>query len=173
MGVLHHPPPDQRSLHSLASSTQNRSQSSQQDTFSTRPTSPCSENSVQTRYINMLLGIDTIPKMHTIYAAFCQWILLAGFIIFPGTFTSLSSSQVVADNAAAETVLETVQNVPLIYVAAVCCGVGALGLVGLWWTWRTNFVWIINKIFMPGMLNSLAGLVGVCVNVYSQQGGTW
>ena len=46
-------------------------------------------------------------------------------------------------------------------------------MIWLWWRWRTNFVWLLNKIFMPGCLNSLAGLISTLTNVYSQQGGSW
>lgn len=34
-------------------------------------------------------------------------------------------------------------------------------------------MWILNKIFLPGCLNSFAGLISTLVNVYSQQGGDW
>jgi hypothetical protein len=46
-------------------------------------------------------------------------------------------------------------------------------MIWLWWRWRENFVWLLNKIFMPGCLNSLAGLISTLTNVYSQQGGSW
>lgn len=39
--------------------------------------------------------------------------------------------------------------------------------------WRTNYVWLLNRIFLPGCLNSLAGLIATFVNVYSQQNGKW
>lgn len=34
-------------------------------------------------------------------------------------------------------------------------------------------MWLLNKIFLPGALNSFAGLISTLINVYSQQGGTW
>lgn len=46
-------------------------------------------------------------------------------------------------------------------------------MIWLWIRYRTNYVWVINHIFLPGCLNSLAGLVSTMVNVYSQQGGHW
>ncbi len=46
-------------------------------------------------------------------------------------------------------------------------------MIWLWWRWRDNFVWLLNKIFLPGCLNSLAGLISTLINVYSQQGGAW
>lgn len=34
-------------------------------------------------------------------------------------------------------------------------------------------MWLLNRIFLPGCLNSLAGLISTLINVYSQQGGNW
>lgn len=34
-------------------------------------------------------------------------------------------------------------------------------------------MWLLNRIFLPGCLNSLAGLIGTLINVYSQQDGAW
>ena len=96
-----------------------------------RPAFPTRQNSVQTRYMDMLLNLDTIPRMHNIYAAFFSWILLAGFVIFPGTFTSLSKSLEPESDTAKE-FLDHVKHVPLLYVAAFCSGLGALGMLWLW-----------------------------------------
>jgi len=126
--------------------------------------------------MNMLLDLDIIPRMHNIYASFFTWILLAGFIIFPGTFTSLSS---LADDSAlnnsktASDFVRRVKHVPLLYIAAFCSGIGAMGMIWLWWRWRANYVWLLNRIFLPGCLNSFAGLISTLVNVYSQQDGKW
>jgi len=97
-------------------------------------------------------------------------------VIFPGTFTSidsLSSDERVQDSAAARALVNSVKHASLLWVAGFCCAIGAGGMIWLWWTWRHNFVWLLNKIFMPGCLNSIAGLMNTLVNVYSQQGGTW
>jgi hypothetical protein len=138
---------------------------------------PNRQNSAQTRYINMLLDLDTIPRMHNIFAAFFTWILLAGFVIFPATFTSLSArldSDEFKNNPQAEALLKLSSNKEwLVYIAAICSGLGALGMIWLWWRWRTNYVWLLNRIFLTGCLNSLAGLISTLVNVYSQQAGVW
>jgi hypothetical protein len=124
---------------------------SRPQTSSTAGTVPGRQNSMQTQYMGMLLGLDTIPRLHNIMASFATWILLAGFIIFPGTFTTiqrLDNSQAVQGNAAASSVLDGFKNTPLLVVAGICCGIGAAGMIWLWWTWRTNYVWLLNKIFM-------------------------
>ena len=46
---------------------------------------------MDSQYVAMLLALDDIPTLHNVYAAFFNWILLAGFILFPGTFTSLKN----------------------------------------------------------------------------------
>jgi len=91
----------------------------------------------------MLLALDTIPRLHNILASFFTWILLAGFVIFPGTFTSIQSldtnSEVSASHTATE-ILHTVKHIDLLVIAGICCGIGAGGMVWLWWRWRENFV---------------------------------
>lgn len=47
-----------------------------------------------TQYVRMLLAIDAIPIVYTLLALFFNWILLAGFIIIPGTLTSLENLQI-------------------------------------------------------------------------------
>lgn len=40
--------------------------------------------SVQTRYMEMLLHLDKIPRLDNILASVFTWILLAGFLVIPG-----------------------------------------------------------------------------------------
>lgn len=126
-----------------------------------------------TRYIDMLLGLDQVSPFHNILASCFVWILLAGYIVFPATFTSLQKSAFddKADTRLKSQVLATARNIPLLYVAAVACGVGVLGCVWLWWKHRGNYVWVVNRIFLPSLMNSVAGLVSTLVNVYSAQEG--
>ena len=49
--------------------------------------------SVQTRYVDMLLHLDTIPRLDNILASLFTWLLLAGYLVFPATFISLSESK--------------------------------------------------------------------------------
>ncbi|KAL9112998.1 MAG: hypothetical protein Q9227_002863 [Pyrenula ochraceoflavens] len=134
--------------------------------------------SVQTRYMQMLLHIDEIPRMHNILAAFFTWVLLAGFITFPGTFTSAQNAlNKKHPNGEAEEVahhvLNKVVNVGLIWVAGVCCVVGGGGMLWLWFRWRSNYIFLINRIFLPGLMNSLAGFLSTIINVYTAQHGDW
>ncbi|KAF8628853.1 hypothetical protein AX17_005913 [Amanita inopinata Kibby_2008] len=152
--------------------------------------------STVTRYMNMLLALDEIPRIHNMAASFSTWILLAGFVLFPGTFSSLKNlglnengnnvSQQVAKG-----LLNAVSHVPLFVIAFICCGVGGVGMCYLWWRWRNNYLWLVNKIFLyvvlspsstgftyswllscsPGLLNSLAGIISTIANVYGVQHG--
>jgi hypothetical protein len=102
------------------------------------------------RYMGMLLQLDEVPSWHNFLASLFTRLLLAGFIVSPATFTSRSNA---AKNAASgnqmeQVILNTVQNVPLLWLAASCCLIGAFGISGLWWRWNDNFVWLVNKIFL-------------------------
>jgi hypothetical protein len=141
----------------------------------------------------MLLGLDTIPRLHNILASFftvrplspspnhlptnaTKWILLAGFVIFPGTFTSLQSldnNTEITSSTAASHLLKSVKHIPLLVIASISSILGALGMLYLWFRHKDNFVWLLNRIFLPGCLNSFAGFISTLVNVYSQQGGDW
>jgi hypothetical protein len=51
--------------------------------------------------------------MHNLLAAFFTWILLAGFVLLPGTFTSLQQAGEGTSNENEKAVLHAVQNVSL------------------------------------------------------------
>jgi hypothetical protein len=141
----------------------------------TRPALQGRQTSVQTRYMEMLLAVDTIPRLHNILSSFFTWLLLAGFLVFPGTFTSIQQLET-NPNFQSKTdteILNSVKHVSLLIVAGISSGLGALGMIWLWWRWRQNFVWLLNKIFLPGAMNSFAGLISTLINVYSQENGEW
>lgn len=104
--------------------------------------------------MEMLLHLDQIPKLHNILAAAFGWILLAGFLVIPGTFTTFKKSEAyqnASDSEAsqiANSIVDAVDNVPLVYVSAFLSGIGALGCIWLWFRWRRNYVWLVNRIFL-------------------------
>lgn len=111
---------------------------------------PASEpTQVMTDYDRMCKESNNAPKLHNMLASFFTWILLAGFIVFPGTFTSLQRATSTTEvGIAGQVVRAAVQNAPLIAVAAVCCFVGAYGMCRLWWAWKKNYEWLLNHIFL-------------------------
>ncbi|KAF1995467.1 hypothetical protein P154DRAFT_474211 [Amniculicola lignicola CBS 123094] len=126
-----------------------------------------------TRYIDMLLGLDTVPKLHNFLASFFTWILLAGYIVFPATFNKFQKDKSTEEKGWKGEALKTVKNVPLLYIAIFACAIGGIGCLWLWWRWRKNYVWVINRIFLPALMNSIAGLISTLVNVYSTQDGQY
>ncbi len=73
------------------------------------PLIPGSYSQMDTQYVNMLLALDDIPTTHNIAAAFFNWILLAGFILFPGTFERLRT----VDGGPLDGFLKSVTHLPL------------------------------------------------------------
>lgn len=78
-----------------------------------RPPMSTSASQMDTQYVNMLLALDGIPPLHNILAGFFTWILLAGFVLFPGTFTSLQEANGEGLGVAGIAVLGAVQHLPL------------------------------------------------------------
>ncbi|KAJ7067367.1 hypothetical protein C8F01DRAFT_980254 [Mycena amicta] len=124
---------------------------------------------MDTKYVNMLLALDSIPTMYNLLTSFFTWILLAGFVLFPGTFTSLQEKpQSTALGITAANVIKHVSYV----VAWACTGIGAAGMLWLWFRWYANYIWLVNRIFLPGLLNSLAGVISTLSSVLGAQDAT-
>lgn len=101
------------------------------------------------RYTKMRNELDEIPIFHNIFAIFFTWLLLAGYIIFPATFTSLKKSSVLSETGVAgQAVLVAVQNTRLLVLASICYITSICGLLYLWWRWRHNYIWLLNRIFL-------------------------
>jgi hypothetical protein len=98
--------------------------------------------------MNMLLNLDAVPRTHNLASSFFTWILLAGFVVLPATFTSIEQVQADGRPQIEVNVIQVVKNLPILVVAAVLCGIGVLGMLWLWWRWRDNYVWLVNRIFM-------------------------
>lgn len=171
---VHRPGHNHRPIHIQHSNSQS---SSSQHSFSQSSNSQTA-SSEHSRYVQMLLHQDDIPLLHNILAAVFVWLLLAGFLVFPGTFTSLQKSveghdaKTLSDQAA-RLIVTSIKNIPLLVIAAIMCGISSFGMLYLASRHAKNYVWLVNKLFLPGMTNSLAGLVSTLIGVYSQQHGTW
>ncbi|CAI6337318.1 unnamed protein product [Periconia digitata] len=150
--------------------------SNHQSSSAARPPLQRRRTTAQTRYIDMLLELDDVPKLHNFLASGFTWILLAGYIVFPATFNKLQNDERLdekANNRLKAEALATARNIPLLYIAAFACGIGVVGSLWLWWKHRKNYVWVINRVFLPALMNSLAGLISTLVNVYTAQEGTF
>jgi hypothetical protein len=103
---------------------------------------------MQTPYMVMSLQANEAPRLDNLLAAVYSWITLAGFIVLPGTFTSLGNSESLGDIKGGKLVQDAVHNIPLLPLAGICCLVGTIGSCWLWWKWRKNYVWLVGRIFL-------------------------
>ena len=110
--------------------------------------------SVQTRYMEMLLHLDEIPRISNISASLFTWIILAGFLVVPGTFTTFKESEAFRNadddnsNEVAHSIVHSIANIGLLWVSGAFCVIGTVGCAWLWFRWRQNYVWLINRIFL-------------------------
>lgn len=88
-----------------------------------------------------------------ILAAGSTWLMLAGFIVLPGTYTNFKNSDII--KAAKEDpsnignqILTSIANIGLLIAAVILTSIGALGIAGLWFKWRQNYIWMINKLIL-------------------------
>lgn len=102
----------------------------------------------QTRYMVMCTQSNQARKRYTIGAALFSWLILAGYLVLPNTFTSLQSSKTLSESKGGQLLQSTVQNVKLLPFAGVLCLIGVAGISRLWYKWRRNYVWLITYIFM-------------------------
>ncbi|KAI0029606.1 hypothetical protein K488DRAFT_27157, partial [Vararia minispora EC-137] len=123
---------------------------------------------IGTEYTHMLLALDAVPFLHNVAANAATWLLLAGFVVLPGTFSTLSSLNVQSGTFEA-TVVHAVRNIPLFVIAFVLSGIGAGGMCWLWWRWSRNYVWLLSHIFVPGALNGLVGVFSTLAAVLGTQ----
>ena len=84
-------------------------------------------NEPPTPYMEMCTQANKVPSIYNILAALFSWLMLAGFVVLPGTFTSLKYSTTLSSSKGGEIVQKTVQNVPLLLIAGVMCGIGIVG----------------------------------------------
>lgn len=108
-----------------------------------RQSSVASHEKYLNKYEEMILEIDNnISPYYFIFAGFFSWLLLAGFLISPSTYTSVQQSNALnKSGAVGKTIISTVRNVPLIYIASFACLGATAGLCWLWYRWSRNHVW--------------------------------
>jgi hypothetical protein len=98
----------------------------------------------------MVLSVQAIeaPKLDDPLAAVFSWITLAGFIVLPGTFTSLETSDRLGHSTSGKWVQDAVKNIPLLAFGIVCRVLGTIGSCFLWQKWRKNYIWLMMHIFL-------------------------
>ncbi|KAK0658924.1 hypothetical protein QBC41DRAFT_369073 [Cercophora samala] len=137
----------------------------------------------QTPYMSILLSLDKIPRLHNILSTLFLFLLLAGYVIIPGSFTALSRppldpSSAIPVNLGSNTtpdkkLLLSKANTATMVIGFVFIIVGTFGTAWLGLKWRRNYVWLLNKLYLPLVMYSVVGLVGTVVGVYAVQNGEW
>lgn len=104
-------------------------------------------------YIKMLKEEDQMSMKYNFFVGAANWSLLAGYLVIPGTFTSLQKSakveEALKENETGRSVLRTLQNPPLL---AIACFFLIAGFTALAWLLhfeklRRNYTWLIHKLF--------------------------
>lgn len=130
----------------------------------------------------MLLNLHKIPRAHNIFANLFAWLVLVAFVIAPCNFTGFPADRSLMVNDSDElssiplTTTATLNKIPSIPLLAVCCACFVLGILGMLWLavyWRRNYIWLMNRIYLPLILNSLAGFIATMVIVHVQHGWHW
>ncbi|KAL5362273.1 hypothetical protein BJX96DRAFT_177007 [Aspergillus floccosus] len=107
---------------------------------------------VNTEYISMLLELDTIHWLYNVLASAANWALLAGYLVIPGTFTTLQKSSAFEDKINStfqeKAILGSVQNPPLAAIACTFFFMGLISMVCLYCRWAGNYIWVINRLFL-------------------------
>lgn len=102
----------------------------------------------------MLLHLDEIPRIYNIGASLFTWIILAGYLVIPGTFTTFKQSEAFQEaddddsNEVTHAIVHSIANIELLWLSGAFCAVGLVGCLGLWFRWRQNYLWLINRIFL-------------------------
>ena len=103
---------------------------------------------VETPYMVMSVQAIEAPRLDNLLAAVFSWITLAGFIVLPGTFTSLETSDRLGNSISGKLVQEAAKNIPLLAFGIICCILGTIGSCFLWQKWRKNYIWLMMHIFL-------------------------
>lgn len=117
--------------------------------------SHCGNVNQDTLYTQMLKEEAQMNWKYNLCAGAANWVLLAGYLVVPGTFTSLEHSDLVEHrlqgNGAGRVLLKTIQNPPLLVIACIFLVAGSLVLGRLSVKFKDSYIWLINRIFMWGL----------------------
>lgn len=113
-------------------------------------------------YNELIVESYKTPEMFNVLATIFLWTLLAGFVVFPGTFTSLRNTSSLNSSVPGRVVQRTIQNIPLLAVAAFFFVLGTAGIGWLWHQRRRHYLWLADKLFLYVATRS------ICIQPLSQ-----
>ena len=93
-------------------------------------------------YIDMLYEYDCIPLKYKLFAACSLWLLLFGFVLFSGTFTTFKL------DTAEEVLISKIENMPMFVFGILFCGASSCALIYLSWRWKENSIWLVERILL-------------------------
>ncbi|KAF3761024.1 hypothetical protein M406DRAFT_268040, partial [Cryphonectria parasitica EP155] len=128
--------------------------------------------SFSTRYINMVLSIERIPRSHNILSNVFSWMILVAFVVAPANFCSPSPWGKTSGEVPPIDFYTDVPSMGLLGACFAIFGVGALGMLYLALCWRRNYIWLMNRIYLPLILHSLAGFIA-CLVILKVQHNMW
>jgi hypothetical protein len=109
---------------------------------------PYDNQNKESPYMIMCIQANQARRWYTVGAALFSWLILAGYLVLPHTFTSLQSSKALTGSKSGQMLQSTIQNFQLLPFAGIFCFIGILGSSLLWYIWRENYVSLITYIFL-------------------------
>lgn len=88
-----------------------------------------------------------IPRRQSLTAAISCWFTMAGFLVIPGTFTSLTHSKKIGETETGRQFQSVMANTPLLPFALAWCFFGTVGTLYMWYQWRRNYISLSREIF--------------------------
>ncbi|KAJ0145460.1 FAD-dependent monooxygenase OpS4 [Fusarium oxysporum f. sp. albedinis] len=116
--------------------------------LNTVPMPPQRQGQRTISYKDMVLEAHEAPVIKCAIAALSNWMFLAGFVVFPGTFTSLGRATLLGESQAGRAVQQVIRNTPLLVIGILCCLAGGTGIGWTAWSFRNNYVWLVDRILM-------------------------
>ncbi|KAH8891474.1 hypothetical protein GQ53DRAFT_624487, partial [Thozetella sp. PMI_491] len=122
-------------------------------------------------YNEMVLEADRVSSRVTIVAAVCSWWTMAGFLILPGAFVSLSRSKLL--QAQPDLTQHIQVTLPILAVLCFLSGAGVICFLWRKFHSKNNYVWLSNRLLLPTLVSAANSLYAILVNIYTAQEGYW
>jgi hypothetical protein len=96
----------------------------------------------------MVIESHEMCDSYNLIAAISNWLFLAGFTFIPGTFSSISRVSALDHSEAGKTLQDALNAAPLLVIGTLCCFAGSIGIFWVYWKVRSNYVWLIDRVFL-------------------------
>jgi hypothetical protein len=110
--------------------------------FSTLLGLPDFDSALVLNYSEMCTSTIEMHWLLNLGALVSSWLTLAGFLVFPNSFTSLGLGEEIINTAPGALLKSTTRSVPKPVAPIICCILGFGGTCVLWRSQRNNYVWL-------------------------------